>query len=193
MHVPRVGAGLQQVVRRIRSVPLELLDRPAARPELDESTFGVPLSNQLACYDGNGAGYVAHRDRPEGGSDLLANHPLRWLLHSGLDDRKVTIILYLNDREWDSSAGGSTQESGHLKCYLNTTRGDTDGSTASSVLSIAPKGGRMVIFLSNILHEVLPTAQRRVALTCWIGGAHSRYEALRPLFVPLNELSWFKR
>ena len=37
------------------------------------------------------------------------------------------------------------------------------GDTATEILDIIPKGGRMVIFDStSILHEVLPTSDRRV-------------------------------
>jgi hypothetical protein len=76
----------------------------------------------------------------------------------------------------------------HSQVYLQTSLDDEDGHSAKEILHIAPKGGRMVIFDSSILHEVLPSAQRRVALTCWVGGPHSKFEALRPLFLPLAEM-----
>ena len=60
-----------------------------------ESLFGVPLTNQLACYDGDGAGYIAHRDTPR--KDAKAKSPLLYkILQAGLDTREITLILYLN-------------------------------------------------------------------------------------------------
>ena len=147
--------------------------------------LGVPLSNQLACYDGNGAHYIPHRDTPE----LLkgkSSHPLRWLLQPGLEERKFTIILYLNESVWNYG------EQGNLRCYINADVEDTTGLSAKSILNIEPKGGRMIIFDSTkILHEVIPTSQRRFAITCWIGGNHStRFQWLRILCIPTDEINW---
>jgi SM-20-related protein len=105
-------------------------------------------------------------------------------------DRKITIIIYLNDETWDSKAGGLV-DSGHLRIYLNADVNDVTGKSATSIRDIAPNGGRMVIFDSKkILHEVCPTHQRRLAITCWVGGNHTRHQWLRPLCVPLSETNW---
>ena len=49
----------------------------------------------------------------------------------------------------------------------------------------------MVIFDSKkVLHEVRPSHQRRNALTCWVGGDHSKHQWLRPFCIPFNEINW---
>ena len=63
-----LGSGLLQAIRCIRAVPSEL----TSLEDCGSLSLGVPLSNQLACYDGNGAHYIPHRDTPE------HKHPLRW-------------------------------------------------------------------------------------------------------------------
>ena len=69
--------------------------------------------------------------------------------------------------------------------------GDGTGASATEVLEIAPRGGRMVIFDSQrILHEVCPSSQRRIAITCWAGGRHSEFRWLRFFCIPWSELNW---
>lgn len=175
-----IGEAMKRVLRIVRSVPreLELFGK-------DAKILGVPFTSQLACYDGGNSHYIPHRDSSE-----PSEHPLAWLLQSELKAREITIILYLNDEIWDSSDGGLI-DSGHLKAYLGCHCHDMTGETAKKVISIAPKGGRMVIMNSKqVLHEVCPSAQRRVALTCWIGGLHSHSEYLRPLCIPFKEINW---
>ena len=178
-----VGSGLLHALRCVRAMPSELV----SYCDFDSSTLGVPLSNQLACYDGEGSFYVPHRDKPKIAGK--GAHPLRWLLQPGLMEREITIILYLNDVDWES--GNDPNMSGHLRIFLNTDIDDEVGDTASEVMEIAPKGGRMVIFdSSKILHEVVPTKHRRVAITCWTGGEHSNYLWLRPFCVPYDSVNW---
>jgi hypothetical protein len=186
-HLNHVGDGLLKAIRVLRSIPLELIGRESSPSSfLDEKAFRVPFSNQLALYDGKGEHYIAHRDVPVRGTDV--QHPLRFLVHPGLDERQITIILYLNDTEWDSKAGGM-KKSGNLCVYLNTDHTDKSGSTASEKVYIEPKGGRMVIFDSTILHEVLPSHQPRYAITCWAGGrpCTEKQAKLRPFFLPMEE------
>ena len=196
-----LGAGLREALRIVRSAPLALMEADETRGQnTDTDTnmdllMGVPLSNQLASYS-HGGKYVAHRDTP-GVSDASFHHPLQRLLQPGLNDRKLTVILYLNDTEWDEGKDDVTDESKHegcLRCYLGTNKNDGTGSSASRVLNIAPKGGRMVIFDSTkVLHEVCsfpdtaPTRQR-TAITCWVGGTHSEYTFLRPFCIPREEM-----
>jgi hypothetical protein len=184
-HFPKIGTAVARVIHVLRSVPYELLNmslNSIISDPYDEKTFGVPLSNQLAVYDGNNAHYIPHRDALTK-NDL--NHPLRWFLQPGLQDRKITIIIYLNELQW-TAMKGDDENDGNLKLYLNTKLDDETGATADEVLYIKPHGGRMVIFDSRILHEVLPTSQQRLALTCWVGGKHSKLEMLRRLFIPLD-------
>jgi SM-20-related protein len=67
------------------------------------------------------------------------------------DERKLSIIIYLNPN-WKPEDGGE------LLLYLE------NGTTQT----IAPMGGRLVIFESYLEHEVLPTQTSRLSLTGWL-------------------------
>lgn len=68
--------------------------------------------------------------------------------------RTVSCILYLN-QHWEPAHGGQ------LRLYLDA-KGD------SEYVDIAPKGGTLVIFLSDrFWHEVLPAQHERLSLTGW--------------------------
>jgi hypothetical protein len=120
---------------------------------------------QLARYAGKGERYERHRDAlPDGG--LEEGH------------RRVTVILYANDRDWDMEKDG-----GALRIYLASVEGeDVTGASPPGVarpstgvdmgeryVDIAPTQGRVVIFLSGAMdHAVQPTFRPRVALTAWM-------------------------
>ncbi|MFN0306269.1 MAG: 2OG-Fe(II) oxygenase [Burkholderiales bacterium] len=71
------------------------------------------------------------------------------------DHRIVSMIIYLND-DWSVDDGGA------LRIWSGT---DPD---ASPSIDIAPIGGRLVLFMSDVtLHAVMPTRRDRVALTGW--------------------------
>lgn len=177
-----LGTGMRDALRLVRSIPLELILGGCGAVE---NLYGVPLSNQLSCYDSSGSHYKPHRDTP----DLNQYHPLKWLLQAGLNERETTIILYLNDVDWDSG----TVDDGCLRCFLGTATDDDVGTTATEVLNIAPKGGRLVIFDSKkVLHEVRPCSKQRAAITCWVGGSHSLYAFMRPFCIPYAEMNFFK-
>jgi hypothetical protein len=147
-HESKLGSGLLTALRLVRSIPLELEEYG-----YKNSILGVPFENQLACYDAKNARYIAHRDCPERNEGEWS-HPLYWLLKPGLEERIVTIILYLNQEQWDSNADGMTHN-GDLICYMNANPTDFVGGTATDKMYIAPCGGRMVIFDSKkVLHEV---------------------------------------
>lgn len=194
-----IGTGMRDALRVVRSVPFALFGGDIRF--WGDTTMGVPLSNQLASYSFGGH-YVPHRDTPSR-ADPTFHHPLQWLLQPGLNDRRLTVILYLNDAEWDcgtDSTSGESKHEGCLRCYLDTDDVDNDGSTATRVLNIVPKGGRMVIFDSKrILHEVRAfpegslgkgECRQRAAITCWVGGRHSSWASLRPWCVPRDEMNY---
>ena len=147
---------MRDALRVVRSAPLALLTADGRGAGHLHGAHGVPLSNQLACY-GAGGRYVPHRDTP-GDADASFHHPLQRLLQPGLADRVLTVILYLNEAEWDCGtdrATGASLHEGCLRCYLGAEAGDNTGATSTRVLNIAPNGGRMVIFdSSRVLHEV---------------------------------------
>lgn len=193
--------GMRQALGLVRSIPLELIEGGILSKSADADTdgggdgnnlstmmLGVPFSNQLACYSSVNAHYIPHRDTP--GKE--EGHPLQSLLQPGLEDRKITIILYLNDPKWDSGAEsklGVAGTQGNLRCYLGADAADDTGETASKVLDIAPHGGRLVIFdATTVLHEVLPCPQQRAAITCWVGGKHSKFYSIRKYCIPREEM-----
>jgi hypothetical protein len=199
-----IGTGMRDALRVVRSVPFALFGGDIRF--WGDTTMGVPMSNQLASYSFGGM-YVPHRDTPSR-ADSTFHHPLQWLLQPGLNERRLTVILYLNDADWDcgtDSKSGESKYEGCLRCYLDTDDVDNDGSTAGRVINIVPKGGRMVVFDSKrILHEVRAfpeekgqgqgkaqgPARQRAAITCWVGGQHSSYAYLRPWCVPRDEMNY---
>jgi hypothetical protein len=179
-------------LRIIRSIPYELECNG-----MEARNLGVPLTNQLSCYNGGKSKYIAHRDKPERSG---FQHPLSWLLSPGMDEREITIILYLNNTTWDSNANGTTHN-GNLKVYLDSSSSETlstksnnvNGESVPSdenVMYIEPIGGRVVIFESSLLHEVCPTIDRRFAITCWAGGNHSINEWLRVFCINPTNVNW---
>lgn len=181
IHKSTLSSSLMQTLRMLRAIPNELVSLHG----YDAANLGVPLSNQLACYDGKGSNYIAHRDAP------AVTGILDWILQPGVYDREITMVLYLNEEKWDSSTIDGENCDGNLRCFLDTENDDYTGDTAKKVVNIEPVGGRLVIFDSKrVLHAVLPTSQRRIALTSWIGGSHSKHEWLRTFCIPFEEIDW---
>ncbi len=86
----------------------------------------------------SGGFYVAHIDR----------------FHDD-DHRIVSMIVYLN-HDWSADDGGA------LRIWSGTDR------VESQCIDIAPIGGRLVLFMSDVtLHAVMPTRRERVAMTGW--------------------------
>ena len=72
------------------------------------------------------------------------------------DRRKLSIVCYLNDENWQAENGGE------LVLYLNH-----EGSVEEKV--IYPFPGRVVIFESQIIeHEVKPVNTKRLSITGWL-------------------------
>lgn len=65
--------------------------------------------------------------------------------------RVLSVVLYLNP-DW------SIPDGGELQLYL----------PVGGPLLVEPRGGRLLIFRSNLEHEVLPTAVDRYSLTGWL-------------------------
>jgi SM-20-related protein len=67
------------------------------------------------------------------------------------DHRKLSVILYLNDR-WIESHGG------HLRMYVE-----------KDILNFLPLAGRLICFRSDLIeHEVLPATRERKSITGWM-------------------------
>lgn len=69
-------------------------------------------------------------------------------------DRLVSVVLYLN-ADWDDEDGGE------LRLYVG-------GPESETVVSVSPRAGTLVCFLSaRIPHEVLPARRTRLSLSGW--------------------------
>jgi len=99
------------------------------------------MTFQLARYS-NGARYVRH-------SDVSPQTP----------DRRLTCIYYMNP-DWKK------QDGGELRLYLPEGRGGVQGCT--NACDVAPLMDRLLLFRSEIEHEVLPSQAPRQALSGWI-------------------------
>ena len=108
------------------------------RLQLNRSAFlGLFESEWHYAWYPPGAGYVRHVDQPH-----------------GRDQRRVSLVLYLN-RRWQSSDGGV------LRIFADDGR-HTD---------IEPVGGRVVAFVTEHReHAVMPTNCGRLSLTGWFRG-----------------------
>lgn len=72
------------------------------------------------------------------------------------DRRKLSIVCYLNDQDWQPEYGGE------LAIYINKEDGEVTET-------IYPVKGRVVIFESQVLeHEVKPVKQPRLSITGWL-------------------------
>mmetsp|Transcript_27077 Transcript_27077/g.35503 ORF Transcript_27077/g.35503 Transcript_27077/m.35503 type:complete len:260 (-) Transcript_27077:80-859(-) len=98
-----------------------------------------------AIYPGDGSGYICHRDSSP-----------------DCPGRKLTVLFYLN-HDWEESDGGQ------LVIYKDAA--DDEGNLSEDKLepsiTINPIGGRLVIFVSSMEHEVLPCYRQRMAITSW--------------------------
>jgi SM-20-related protein len=84
-----------------------------------------------------GAGYERHLDQPQ-----------------GTTQRKVSLVLYLNDG-WGPGDGGALR--------MHEAR--------NQALDIEPVGGRLVCFLtSGREHQVLPARRERLSISGWFRG-----------------------
>jgi SM-20-related protein len=115
-----------------------LLELEQLRMQLNRDLFlGLfELESHYAWYP-PGAGYVRHVDQPQ-----------------GRGDRRVSLILYLNEN-WDEHAGGE------LQIF------DENGAERR----IAPFAGRLVCFLSEGReHAVLPAHRDRFSVAGWFSS-----------------------
>lgn len=114
-----------------------------------------PGTLQLACYDGEGVAYHVHEDyvpqkdyNPE---DLPEHHRLAY-------KRRVTAILYLQE-DWRENLGGSFR--------AHAVRPERDDPPPADYVDVLPEGGSLILFRSDMPHEVLPTHGQRFALSMW--------------------------
>jgi hypothetical protein len=128
----------------------------------DGGTLLVPDVCQFASY-GPGGRYKPHRDV------YLESNGER------INDRSVTLIHYLND-------GWAAEDGAELRLHPDATEADDEkllrkwegghagGGKAGRYVDVVPQAGRIIVFRSGLLHEVLPnlnSERRRCAVTLW--------------------------
>ena len=127
----------------------------------------------------------------------------------GLRERFVEVSTELNAAAWLGLGGFSIQlaafqAGGHYQAHRDALRGDrarrvtaiiylnsawkeADGGclrvhNAGKSRDIEPRGGRLVVFLSDrLLHEVLPGSATRHAATAWFRGYDTPTDVLTPV------------
>ena len=121
----------------------------------------APEAAMATCFDGNGSHFLVHRDNrcdavPPPGRGAGANSH-----EACVNAREVTAILYANTG-WAEANGGA------LRCHVGAAPDDGTGETAREQRDVAPLAGRLVVFKSReLLHEVLPSHSRRLAISMW--------------------------
>jgi hypothetical protein len=125
---------IRKCIRSLQAVQKSLIK------EVPHLNLGKRISIQLACYPGNGTGYVRHTDA------FRNNNPNE-------TKRKITALYYMNP-DWEEAHGGQ------LRAYYDKPEKYWD---------VEPKMDRLLLFRSDIVpHEVLPSHAMRYALTCWM-------------------------
>ena len=154
-----------------------LLDGISGLGKHENFDLEFPDDIQLACYEGANKGYELHRDTPGGASILAKRHIAAVCTEcfpaTGEDTpfppRMLTMIFYLNPT-W------SEADKGQLRLYLGPGARAVVFRPKGSKLDlpyveIPPTLGRLVIFRSTMLHEVLPCeGDLRLAVTQWLSG-----------------------
>lgn len=131
-------AAMALATRLLCALPAEV-ERQMAAAGVAGWRLAVPRTFQAAVYPGSQA-------RPASYCRHVDGNPT--------NRRKLTAILYLNER-WDADSYG-----GCLRAYLPGGGG--------AYTDIEPRGGRLLLFDSTAVeHEVLPTFRTRMALTLW--------------------------
>lgn len=106
------------------------------------------LTELLYAYYPQGGFYRRHRDAVPGSASTL---------------RRYSLLLYLNERDWDLSRDG-----GGLRLYLDGRLDDSDNATVRTYQDVTPAGGTLVLFPSDAIpHEVLDTNRERLAVVGW--------------------------
>ena len=120
----------------------------------------APEAAMATCYDGEGSHFIVHRDNT---CDAAAAASWAGAVEEGcINAREATAILYANC-DWKPEHGGE------LRCHIGADSDDATGETARSQRDVAPIACRLVVFKSReLLHEVLPSYKRRVAISLWL-------------------------
>ncbi len=197
MHTPFLLTDAN--VRHLGEGEVFQMDDFASHSEVEDWSDAIALSHDSFIAAGTGASHArssgVRSDRTMWESDL----PGRFL---GMRQRFVEVRTELNAAAWMGLDGFAIQlavfgPGGHYQAHRDALRGDAarrvtailylngkwtaaDGGclrvhTSETPRDIEPRGGRLVVFLSDrVLHEVLPGHVVRSAATAWFHGYGSR-------------------
>lgn len=117
-----------------------------------EESMQAPLDKSLTellyAYYPEGGFYRRHRDAVGGSASIL---------------RKYSLLLYLNDRDWDAAKDG-----GALRMHFDSGGDELPAGETPNYCDVEPSGGTLVLFQSDVIpHEVLDTVKERVAVVGW--------------------------
>eukprot|EP00931_Biecheleriopsis_adriatica_P104722 TRINITY_DN79359_c0_g1_i1.p1 TRINITY_DN79359_c0_g1~~TRINITY_DN79359_c0_g1_i1.p1 ORF type:complete len:319 (+),score=56.05 TRINITY_DN79359_c0_g1_i1:56-958(+) len=117
-----------------------------------------PGTLQLALYDGEEypVSYHVHEDYVAKGDydpeDLPQHHRFSY-------KRRITAILYLQGDDWDEDKGGAFR--------AHKSRPREDSLDPNNFVDVQPEGGSLILFRSDMPHEVQATHGQRFALSMW--------------------------
>lgn len=123
--------------------------RPNSHRALEPGTL------QLACYNGGGVAYHVHEDfvpKEDYEPERLPDH------HRLSYKRRITAILYLQS-DWQDEWGGAFR--------AHVARPSGEEPNPDEYVDVQPEGGALLLFRSDMPHEVLPTFRQRFALSMW--------------------------
>jgi SM-20-related protein len=153
-NLKAAGIGKQhehQIARTIRSDFMLWLAQNHPQPEVQ--SFQVGLLQALAYF--NQTCFLGLKDfesqlaiYPEGA--FYAKHKDRFLRNA---HRVLSVVCYLNEADW------SAEDGGQLLLYLPDTKKPAE---------LLPRQGRLVIFRSELEHEVCIAHRTRYSLTAWL-------------------------
>uniref|UniRef100_A0A7S4SSV7 Fe2OG dioxygenase domain-containing protein n=1 Tax=Alexandrium monilatum TaxID=311494 RepID=A0A7S4SSV7_9DINO len=122
-----------------------------AFPATSASVLTVSPRAMAATYP-PGASYILHTD-----------NRYKKELKRRVNPRELTAILYANPPDWDVKRDG-----GALRIYPDSEGLIGGVQKLRKPVTVAPVGGRLVVFFSALWHEVMPATRPRRALTLWI-------------------------
>ena len=136
-----------------------------------------PESVMFAAYSGVGAAYRPHVDNHHARAAAMPADDAPGAPAGGTlqNDRALTLLCYLND-DWNDEDGGELRI--HPKATISMLSalseqgwvgGRDGGGRAGPYVDFLPRAGRIAIFDSTRVHEVLPATggKLRLAMTMW--------------------------
>jgi hypothetical protein len=120
-----------------------------------QRTLNPNLTELLYAYYPQGGYYRRHVDAVAKSASVL---------------RSISLLLYLNDVNWNSNTDGSNENNvgGQLRIHLDSGKDELPLGEQPNFIDIEPRGGTLVLMQSDAIpHEVLDTNRERMAVVGW--------------------------